>query len=350
VGLAELRLADLRCLPAAELALHPRFNLITGANGEGKTSLLEAAYLLGRGRSFRTRHTEQLIRAGAPRLWVAGRTFSERRVDLQCGRGQDRGVEARIDGRTVNSLVELSEVFPVQVLDPGIHRLIEEGPLRRRQWLDWAMFHVEPAFLPSWQGYTRALRQRSAALQAGADPAPWEAELARLGEMLSAARARLVDGLQPCWRATLEALEAVPAALSFYPGWPRQHALAQLWVQQRAGDRELGRARLGPHRFDIVLKVEGRPARDAISRGQQKVLGAAMALSMARYLAQVTERTPTLLLDDPAAELDERHAARLLASVADLGGQHLVTAMRPDTFRLPADRVFHVEQGGVKTL
>ncbi len=348
MSLAELRLADLRCLRAAELSLHPRFNLITGDNGEGKTSLLEAVYLLGRGRSFRTRYTEQLIHQSAARLWVAG-SIDGRHVDLQCDRQE--GAEARIDAQRVGSLVELSEVFPVQVIDPGIHRLLEEGPSRRRHWLDWTVFHVEPGFFILWQGYTRALRQRNAALQNNADPTPWEAELSRLGESLTATRARLIDSLQPTWSATLQALDAVPATLSFFPGWSHQHSLADSLALQRSGDRELGRTRLGPHRFDVVLRVAGRPARDVISRGQQKLLGAAMALSMARHLARTADKVPTLLLDDPAAELDQAHAAALLAAVAELGGQHIVTAMHPETLPPPApDRVFHVEQGGVKPL
>ncbi|MGH8207021.1 MAG: DNA replication/repair protein RecF [Steroidobacteraceae bacterium] len=365
MSLAELRLADLRCLRAAELSLHPGFNLVTGDNGQGKTSLLEAVYLLGRGRSFRTRYTEQLIHQSASRLWVAGKVVASpgpetadpselasdrgHRVDLQCSRQE--GAEARIDAQRIGSLVELSELFPVQVIEPGIHRLLEEGPARRRHWLDWTVFHVEPGFFSLWQGYTRALRQRNAALQTGADPTPWEAELGRLGETLTAARARLLENLQPTWSATLQALDAVPATLSFYPGWSRQHSLADSLAQQRTGDQELGRTRLGPHRFDVLIRVAGRPARDVISRGQQKLLGAAMALSMARHLARAADKVPTLLLDDPAAELDQAHAAALLAAVAELGGQHIVTAMHPETLPPPhPDRVFHVEHGGVKPL
>src|ERR1700681_2898926 len=105
MSLAELRLEDLRCLPRALLTLHPRLNLITGNNGTGKTSVLEAIYLLGRGRSFRTRHTEQLIRHGASRLLIFGRVTSTsgqseagflRTVGLAYDR--DKGVDARVDG------------------------------------------------------------------------------------------------------------------------------------------------------------------------------------------------------------------------------------------------------------
>src|ERR1700722_2074677 len=125
MSLAELRLEDLRCLSRVQLILHPRLNLITGNNGSGKTSILEAIYLLGRGRSFRTRHTEHLVRHTASELRAFGRVESPAAVShsigVVCSR-QD-GVQARIDGQEVASRAELSELFPIQVIDPGIHRL-----------------------------------------------------------------------------------------------------------------------------------------------------------------------------------------------------------------------------------
>ena len=363
MNLAELRLGNLRCLAAAELALHPRLNLISGANGAGKTTLLEAVYLLGRGRSFRTRHNEQLIQHGADRFWVAGRLSLSsgdippgdppigRRLDLQCQRRE--GSAARIDGQPIGSLAELSEVLPVQVVDPGIHRLIEEGPARRRRWLDWAVFHVEPGFVGQWQGYMRALRQRNAALRGAGqgDPAPWEGELARLGEALTVARARVLDALQPYWNEALAALDAVPATLAFQPGWPREVALAVQLARQRERDRQRAHTGPGPHRCDVVLQIGGRPAREVISRGQQKVLGAAMTVALAHFVATIAGRAPTLLLDDPAAELDATHTDRLLRIATGLGGQSIVTALKPESLAAAVpDRTFHVEHGGVKQL
>jgi DNA replication and repair protein RecF len=359
MSLAELRLEDVRCLRSAALALHPRVNLITGANGSGKTSLLEAIYLLGRGRSFRTRHTEQLIRQGQPKLLVFGRLAPSMRVPtVQMGghvvgvsyHRQD-GIEARIDGAAASSLAQLSAVFPVQVIDPGIHRLVEEGPLQRRRWLDWAVFHVEPNFVRHWQDYHRALRQRNAALKTDADPTLWDGELVRLGEMITQSRARLVDALQPYWQGALDDLAAVPASLSFFAGWSREQPLAASLADHLMMDRERGSTSYGPHRFDAVLRLDHRPVREVVSRGQQKLLGAAMALTMARHLADRTGNAPALLLDDPAAELDRAHTECLLAAVGRLGGQLVVTALRPEDTPLGApDRVFHVEQGGVKAL
>src|SRR5712672_473153 len=127
MSLIELTVEDLRCLQRAELALDPRRNRILGSNGSGKTSLLEAIFLLGRGRSFRTRNSERLIRHGQPRLTVFGRTggISPQAVGVQVAKAG--GTVARINGATAGSLTELSQSFPVQVIDPGVHKLVEEG-------------------------------------------------------------------------------------------------------------------------------------------------------------------------------------------------------------------------------
>ena len=352
VTVAELRLQNLRCLAAAELTLHPRINLITGDNGAGKTTLLEAIYLLGRGRSFRTRQTEQLIRYGEAQMGVSGALRAgdrERRLGVRCDRND--GVSASIEGRAVVSLAELAALFPVQVIDPGIHRLIEEGPATRRRWLDWAMFHVEPQFLDQWRCYRRALRQRNAALRAGGEAHLWDSELERYGEPLTGARERLIEALQPIWSETLSALDVLPATLRFYRGWSGSVTLAESLLRHQERDRERGSTLLGPHHFDIWLRVDGRPARDTVSRGQQKLLGAAMALSMARLLSERLEQTPTLLLDDPAAELDAPHTSALLELASALGGQQIVTALRAEQTPIGVpDRLFHVERGEVQTL
>jgi DNA replication and repair protein RecF len=351
MSLVELGVQDLRCLQTAELSLHPDVNLILGPNGSGKTSLLEAIYLLGRGRSFRTRHTERLIRHGADRLQTLGRTDGAAPRTLGVAFDRIAGTSARLDRHPVQSLADLSEAFPVQVIDPGIHRLVEEGPTYRRRWLDWGVFHVEPGFVAHWVGFSRALRQRNAALKLNQDPSPWDAELIRLGEQITAARDRTLLAAAPYWRQSIEALLQRPISLSFFRGWSQEQSLGESLAAAAGRDRLRGSTTTGPQRFDVHLRADGMAAREVLSRGQQKLLGAALALAMARLVADGGRQAPTLLLDDPAAELDQTHTEALVRELRSVNGQMIVTALREQDFHFGVpDRRFHVEQERVKQL
>jgi DNA replication and repair protein RecF len=404
MSLAELTIDDVRCIEHAELRLHSGHNLIWGGNGSGKTSLLESVFLLGRGRSFRTRNSERLIRHGQDRLVVFGRTRgggesgesarrdSEGRGDrraalsgvpgeadqlagtqgsgtvLGCvsipdaqgadSPGQAVGVQvsradgtvARISGATAGSLTELTQVFPVQVIDPGVHKLVEEGGHRRRRWMDWGVFHVEHQFGDWWLRYTRALRQRNAALRMQpAQAAFWDPELVRLGELIADARRRYVEGLLPYWRESVLALNGLEPELHYFKGWAQDVSLAEALVASKARDEARRVTHPGPHRADILVRLNGRPAREVLSRGQQKLVAVAMTLGQLNLLQETTQTTPTLLLDDPAAELDGDHLRRFINEVMRLRSQLVLTSLHPESqlFGVP-DRVFHVEQGRVQ--
>jgi DNA replication and repair protein RecF len=349
--LAELALENLRCIERAELALAPGVNVIRGANGSGKTSLLEGMYLLGRGRSFRTRNTERLIRHGQHRLQAMGRTLGafSQRISVRVAR--DEPTSADIAGVPVGSLAQLAQAFPVQAIEPGIHRLIEEGSLRRRRWLDWAVFHVEPNFIDTWQRYARALRQRNAALRTAPDTArAWDGELVRHGEALTAARGRLLESLTPHWNETVEQLADLRVDLRYTVGWQQdaaslEEALADSWDR----DRHRGVSHAGPHRADVQMRIDGRAAREILSRGQQKLVATTMVLAQLKMLRERTTIVPTLLLDDPAAELDTQKLERFVEQVKSLQCQLVLTSLSAAELPFgPPDRVFHVEQGRVE--
>src|SRR6202043_3355275 len=190
-----IQVSDFRCLHSTELDLDPRFTLISGSNASGKTSLLEAMYVLGRGRSFRTRRLEHLIRHDTEQFVVFGEIETSSRQIPVGVEGSMSGMRAQIGGAKAASLAELAGVLPVQIIDPEIHRLIEEGPGRRRRFLDWGVFHVEHTFVGHWQRYRQALKQRNAALRSGqpsAAVAAWDGDLLRYGELLTSARSRYV--------------------------------------------------------------------------------------------------------------------------------------------------------------
>lgn len=350
MSLIQLTVDDLRCLQHAELALDPQRNLIWGSNGSGKTSLLEAMFLLGRGRSFRTRNSEKLIRHAQSRLTVFGRMdgVPARAMGVQVAK--TGGTTARINGAAAGSLTELSEAFPVQVIDPGVHKLVEEGGFRRRRWMDWAVFHVEHGFADDWVRYTRAVKQRNAALKSQpGQAAVWDSEVARLGEIIADARGRMLEQMQPAWRQAVAALSGLEVDLHYSRGWSQEVSLAQALQDSRTRDLARGLTHSGPHRADVLVRLSGRAAREVLSRGQQKLVAIAMTLAQIQLFREKTSITPTLLLDDPAAELDGVHLQKFIEEVSRLQCQLVVTSLQPesDLFGRP-ERVFHVEQGRVE--
>ena len=352
--LAELTLENLRCINKAELTFCPGTNLVFGANGAGKTTILEAAFLLGRGRSFRTRLNERVVQHGKPFARVIGQVSAEpipRRLGIEIQRGAEAksGTVGRLDGVDLRSFAELALAFPVQAMDPDAHKLIEEGSARRRRWLDWAVFHVEQGFASSWGRYQKTLQQRNAALRAGrTEFTAWDPELAREGEALTSARERVAAALVPYWSEIAAELTGLEIALDFQPGWDRESPLIDVLTASASRDRDRRSTQLGAHRADLTLKIKGRVAREVLSRGQQKLAAVALNLCQLEYLKREHGLSPTLLLDDPSAELDRERLGRFIVRVEALQTQLIVTALDRDTplFGRP-ETVFHVEQGRV---
>ena len=135
----------------------------------------------------------------------------------------------------------------MQVIEPGVHRLVEEGGYRRRRWMDWAVFHVEPQFVETWLRYTRALKQRNAALKTDpAQAAAWDAELARLGELIAAIPRRIVEQLQPYWQEAVAALSGLTVELHYLRGWSQEHSLPRRSTASRARDEAAAPDPCGP--------------------------------------------------------------------------------------------------------
>jgi DNA replication and repair protein RecF len=353
MSLSEITISNLRCIEHAAIRLPPGLTLIYGGNGSGKTSLLEGIFALGRGRSFRTRNSERLIRRGQTHMRVTGeirRTSGDSiRLGIEVAR---EGAIARIAGRPAETLAELSQFFAVQVIEPGVHRLVEEGGYRRRRWLDWAVFHVEPQFVNTWVRYTRVLKQRNAALKTQAETVRvWDTDLARLGESITESRERLMDRLQPYWQAEVSALAGFEVELHYLRGWGQEHTLAEALEASRAADGVRRQTHAGPHRADVAVRLHGRPARDVLSRGQQKLVAVAMTVAQLRLLQEATQMTPTLLLDDPAAELDGERLQRFIDQVGSLQSQLVVTSLHPESrlFGAP-ESTFYMEGGRVEPI
>ena len=158
----------------------------------------------------------------------------------------------------------------------------------------------------------------------------------------------MLERLIPHWREVAAALSCPPAELQYFRGWSNQHTLTEALEASRLRDEARGLTQVGPHRADVLIRTGAKLAREVLSRGQQKLMAVALTLAQLRLLKAVSGTTPTLLLDDPAAELDSQHLGYFVGQIQHLGGQLVITALEPDTRAFGApDRVFHVEQGRV---
>lgn len=353
--LTRLRVRDLRCLVGAELEPRPGLNFVSGRNGAGKSSLLEAIHLLAYGRSFRGRVRDGLVRTGTPALEVfvewSEQSGSARKAGLRHAGAQ---WEARLDARSVDLLGELSAALAVLTFEPGSHALVDGPTEVRRRFLDWGLFHVEPDFLGQWRRHARALKQRNALLKQGGAPAQlqaWEGELADAGERITAARRRYVEALQAGLAASAARLspEMGPLALEFASGWRDQElALADALLLSRERDVVAGFTTVGPHRANWRLSSPLWPAGEAPSRGQAKLCALACLLAQGEHFQQVRGEAPIFLLDDFAAELDRRHQGRLLDALRHNRWQVVATGTElPEGLEAGDFTPFHVEQGYV---
>lgn len=352
MGLLTLSLRNFRCFDVVDLELAPTFNLITGENASGKTSLIESIFLLGRGRSFKTANLESAVRTGTAGFQITGRVTTPS-TPLQMGLGRSNGqLQARIGGETPATLAQLSEAFPVQLVDSQAHLIVRGGPRRRRQFLDWGVFHVEPGFFPVWRRYQRALRQRNMLLRSGKSPqeiASWDGELVIQGEALNNYRQDYLTRLVPTATAWAEqALGGLEVALKYRPGWPEERGFSDALKAGIERDRYAGMTQIGPHRAELLIKVEGKPAQERVSRGQEKALVGSLLLAQAAVYRERVGRPCTLLLDDLEAELDTSHLGRFLDRVEETGAQTHITAITPTALiAARAAKVFHVKQGKV---
>ncbi len=350
--LERIRVDRLRILSDVECVLDPRRNYFFGPNGAGKTSLLEAFFIVGRGRSFRTRQTRRLIQHGQDGFAVYVEQRSGERLRRIGVRFDANGIAYRIDRRPAASVTEVARCFAVDVIDPGVHRLIEGGPSERRRFLDWGVFHVEHDYLAAWKRYRRVLGQRNAALKAGASRAalePWDHALVQAGNEVTNKRSAYVERFAPVAEAVAERLLGRRLEVRYRTGWRAGIDLAEALAESTERDRAIGHTTPGPHRADLVLRLDGADVADEASRGQQKLCAAALVVAQVRDAGADGRRDSVLLVDDPAAELDRNSLAKLLAEVEDLPAQLIVTGLAADL--IPVDRrfpVFHVEQGRVR--
>lgn len=354
-----LQLRNYRNYSRLDLEPGPRLNVFLGANGQGKTNLLESVALLALSTSPRARRELELIGPMAPEARVAavvegrqGRAEVRISIRLEGDRARRR---IEVDGQPRRA-VDLPGLFRATLFWPDDLNLLKAGPEHRRRLLNGMLVQIEPGYARTLGRYTRVLEQRNSLLKqvVGGLQSPsgldvWDAELVRLGSELVRARSRAVDALRVPATSGHAAISRGERLEMEYSGPPED--LAAALQRSRPDDLRRGSTGVGPHRDDVLVRLDGQDARTFASQGQQRTAVVSIKLAEASVVAQITGERPVLLLDDVLSELDARRRAALLEQLGE-PGQVIITSVEADPFPatvIGSSVVRCIERGMVKS-
>ena len=306
---------------------------VTGENGSGKSSLLEAIVYSTTGRSFRSARSSHLVSHGADlfRIWL----------DLPNDR--TLAVEKHSSGRSVlrsnesvvRSITEFARLLPIIFIDTHTHRLFSEEAKHRRQLIDWMMFHVKHQAYQDWLQYQQALKQRNECLkQGGYGIEVWDELLDKYGTTVSEVRSEIYHE----WRKIFDAM-AIPfdwtGDLGYKRGWADDITLLESLRQTKQNDMRRGFTTTGAHRFDIIVQEYDNMAYHVLSQGQQKVLNGFMRIAAAEYVKVHAQKPSLWLIDDLPAELDTKRQDSWLKQLENGQDQVIITALPQTKMDIP---------------
>ncbi|MGF1701893.1 DNA replication/repair protein RecF [Photobacterium makurazakiensis] len=356
MALTRLIVKDFRNIEACDLSLSASFNFLVGANGSGKTSVLEAIHFLGHGRSFRSHLTGRVIRHEQQELFVHGRLQSDSAFELPVGinKKRDGTTELKIGGETSQKLAQLARILPLQLITPEGFELLIGGPKYRRSFIDWGVFHVEPQFYHAWSRVKRLTKQRNALLKTAKsyrELSYWDQELAVLSESISQWRSDYLDAVKQKANEICQSfLPEFDIQLGYYRGWEKETPYAELLQRNFERDSQLGYTVGGPHKADLRIKVAGTPVEDVLSRGQLKLMMCALRLAQGLHLSETTGKQCIYLIDDFASELDSHRRALLAQRLKETNAQVFISAINAEQIAEMHDengKMFHVEHGKI---
>ncbi len=352
----QLWLSDFRCYHEAEVSFDPTLTAVVGANGQGKTNLIEAVAYLATLGSFRGAPGEALVRVGAARGIVRARAEREGRELLLeaelVANGRNR---TQLNRQPLRRARDLLGALRVTVFSPDDLVLVKGSPGERRKLLDDVLVSLHPRHDQQQSDLDRILRQRGALLkQAGGRLNSelettldvFDAKLAVAGEAVAQARIELVQEMAPVLAEAYDQLARRPSPVTAtYQPWWLESGLATALAAARRDDLRRGVSTVGPHRDDVELTLNGLPARTHASQGEQRSLAFALRLATHEVVRARTGASPVLLLDDVFSELDPDRSDALLRFLPP-GQTILTTAGALPTGAVPG-RVLRVDAGVV---
>jgi DNA replication and repair protein RecF len=368
-----LQLTEFRNFERQKVEFRPRINFFVGDNGQGKTNLIEAVYLLCRGISFRPSDAESLLRnGGGGRAKISG-LFVQKNLEYTVALEIERGKKsALINGKRANSATLMAQ-FPLVLFSPESLSAIKEGPDQRRQLIDELLISHDPRQARLLREFTRALKARNRLLknitEGLGSRSNHEHALESLNKIyfllathLTTARLKAFNDLEPEIQEAMQSiLDESTADISVdyvisgesalhmsesevFDALRKRHAV--LGVQEFASGTSL----VGPHKHDIKLLFAGNDSRFYCSQGQQRALILALKIAQIVYHHRVHQTYPVLLLDDVMSELDAKKRVNLMKFLEGISAQILITATDltwPEQFGLDQNSVFSVTEGRI---
>jgi DNA replication and repair protein RecF len=351
MAISQLSLTDFRNLRSTTLDFNSRFNFICGDNGSGKTSLLEAIYVLCQAHSFRTHQLKQCINHDKSGFLLFGR-FDEHKAGLA---KNDKRLEIHVDGESIKRRSELVRKTPINIVNADSFLLLDGAPQKRRAFIDWCMFHVEPDYAEQWRLFQHALRQRNRLLKSRQDLKLldyWDQHLVEPSLSLSEMRRDYSKKLQAIVEAELcEILSGMSLEIEYQQGWSDDLSLVDAIKSNRERDIRSGFTNAGIHRGDLRFMSQGRNASEVLSRGQSKRLCLVLLLAALKVVSKSRQNRVILLIDDLNSELDNKAQTTVYQQLVDMDLQMFISNIDsaiPEAISGKEIKLFHVEHGIIK--
>lgn len=369
MSIQKLTITNFRNIKQVSITPHPKLNFITGYNGAGKTTILEAINALSTSRSFKASSLNMAVNVNSQMMSVYARVLDEYNVSHVLHSTFSKQENSFVKNGKKVSLTEITYLLPVLVISPDVINLLLEGPEQRRKLINWGMFYTYPNFINLWRKFEEIHRQRTAILkqmkhelQTNNTYRPFLMEqlksytqvLVHLTYELNNYYIEYTDKLIDCLQDVLkDLLPELEFKINYYPGWNQEQDLEKALIDRYAHDIEAGRSSIGLHRNDLQIRCFNYGVHNVLSRGQLKLLACALKIAQGELLNQQKQHKSIYLIDDLAAELDQEKQLKFAKRLLSHDGQIFMTYIKNqslDIFESVCNQwaEFFLEQGSVK--
>lgn len=342
MSVAKLVTQNFRNLHGATINFHPELNFVVGDNGSGKSSLLEALFFLGHGKSFRTSKVDALVCHEKTNFVVSIKNSN----DCQLGLSRDVSsglTNIKIDGERYSRLSVLAKNIAIQIVTPESFKLFFGGPKERRRFVDLGMFHVKHNFSKQWKNFNRVLKQRNACIRLSQNVNDsssmlpyWTEQFCQMSIEVALIRQDYVSALVEeldIWLAILLPNLKSRVSVQYLQGWSQKQELHNVLANNTEREANYGYSLYGAHKFDVRFLLDRQSLETQLSRGQQKLFLLALTFAQAKLIAKVNRVKPILLIDDVGAELDFNSRTALSSAIENLDCQVIITAISSDVLQ-----------------